>query len=38
MVVVQSHTHKLICVGHFCVHVVSKGTVFSSLNIDVQDQ
>jgi len=24
VVVVQSHTHKLICVGHFCGHVVSK--------------
>jgi len=37
-VVVVSHTHKLICVGHFCEHVVSKGTIFSSLNIDVQEQ
>jgi len=38
MVVVQSHTHKLICVSHVCEHVVSKGTIFSSLNIDVQEQ
>jgi len=38
VVVVQSHTHKLICVNHFCEHVVKKGTIFSSLNIDVQEQ
>lgn len=25
-------------VSHFCEHVVSKGTIFSSLNIDVQEQ
>jgi hypothetical protein len=36
--VVQSHTYKLICVSHFCEHVVSKETIFSSLNINVQEQ
>jgi hypothetical protein len=38
VVVVQSHIHKLICVSHFCEHVVSKRTIFSSLNTDVQEQ
>lgn len=35
--VVQSPTHKLICVSHFREHVVSKGTIFS-LNVNVQEQ